>query len=72
MATPTAQDLLDAVNECILKRLQGDAYQGYMTGLGHQFEGASLASLYALRTQLTAEINAQSGQSFHLAEPFNY
>lgn len=72
MPTPSAQDLLDAVNECILKRLSGDGYNGYTTGLGHQFVGASLGELYRLRNDLQDEINSLTGQSFHLAEPFSF
>lgn len=66
----TAQELLDEVNAAILKRLRGDAYEGY-TALGQQFEGTPLKDLYDLRRNLQAEVNSASGTSFHLAEPFD-
>ena len=67
---PSSQDLLNAVNDAILKRLNGDAYEGY-SALGKQFTGTPLSELYELRVHLQNEVNAQSGLSFGLAESFD-
>lgn len=70
MSTPSSQDLLDAVNQAILKRISGDAYEGY-SAHGKQFQGMPISELYELRAHLQNEVNAQTGQSFKLAEPFD-
>jgi hypothetical protein len=66
---PTALDLLTAVNEAILKRISGDAYESY-SAHGKQFAGTPLSELYELRVHLQNEVNAQNGLSFGLAESF--
>src|ERR1041385_7576153 len=53
----SAQQLLDTVNDVLVKRLNGDAYESY-SAHGKQFVGMSLAELYDLRTKLQNEINA--------------
>lgn len=68
MSSVSTQDLLDAVNEVILKRLSGDAYIEY-TGVNQRFRGESLESLMAIRDRLQQQVNASSGTSFGLLEP---
>ena len=66
----SAATLLSTVEDVLLKRLNGDAYEGY-SAHGKQFQGMSLKELYDLRTKLQQEVNAQSGLSFGLAETFD-
>ena len=65
----SAQDLLDAINDVILKRLNGDGYVEY-TATTQRFRGESIEALYRIRNQLQNEVNAQNGNDFALAEPF--
>lgn len=65
----SAQDLLDAINDVILKRLNGDGYVEY-TATTQRFRGESIEALYRIRNQLQNEVNAANGNDFALAEPF--
>lgn len=63
----TASELLTLVNAVIEARLNGDAYREYVEA-GDRFTGESLESLMRTRTQLQAEVAAESGKQFSLAE----
>jgi hypothetical protein len=63
------QEMLDLINEVLTKRLRGDGYQSY-NAQQQQFQGAPLKDLFDLRDRLQRSINAASGASFGLAEPF--
>jgi hypothetical protein len=69
MADITDQVLLDALNQVLLKRLNGDAYIEY-TATTQRFRGETLEALMKLRTNLEARISATSGTAFGLAAPF--
>jgi len=57
---PTKQELLDAVENAILAKLNGNAVQSYSVG-GRNIQYYSLKALYDLRDKLMAEIGAENG-----------
>lgn len=65
----STQQLLDACEAAILKRLNGDAYEAYREG-DESFTGASIESLMESRRTLQEQLAAENGSSFTLAEPF--
>lgn len=66
----TTQQLLDACEAALLKRLNGDAYEAYREG-EDSFTGASIEELMATRQRLQDQLAAESGTMFSLAEPFD-
>ena len=68
MAT-TAAEHLALINAVITERMGAGAVEKYEEAY-NTFEGTSLADLYKIRNQLTAE-SAGTGGSFRLAVPFD-
>lgn len=66
----STQAHLDALDTAIQQRLNGGAYDGYGE-LGQEFRGAPLEKLYKIREDLLNRLNAEQGNSFGLAEPFD-
>ena len=62
-----AQDLLDAINTEIARRLAAGATESYAEGPDN-WRGTSLPQLYEMRKGLMREVNASSGMQ--LAAPF--
>lgn len=60
MSTPTKQEMLDNVNTAINAIINGGAIQEY-TIKGQNIKKYSLGELMNLKTQLKAEIRAESG-----------
>ena len=65
----TDAELLSLVNDVIAKRLRGDAYVEYSESQ-QRFRGESLESLMKMRDRLQQAVNASSGTSFGLVQPF--
>lgn len=63
----TTQQLLEAVNDLIARRLAGDAYVEY-TEQNDRFRGESLESLMAIRQKLQAELAAEQGSCVRFVE----
>lgn len=60
MATPTNQEMLDAVKEAIQARLTGGAVRTYSIN-GRDIEYYSLTELYDLKRKLERAISADNG-----------
>jgi len=67
MPAPTAQELLDATKEAILKILQG--HQSADVN-GRLYRKADLSELRALRAELETEVRADAGQRIRSRRAF--
>ncbi len=62
----TAADMLTAVNNAIITRLNGGAVQSYSVA-GRNIQKATLEELYRIRDRLTREVNSASDSGFNFA-----